>query len=106
MPWAINERHMSNEEQLRFTYGALGRVLLLRPERLEAVGWLTSWTLVQLRIRITQLNGNVSEAFLVVAHGLLRISQMSVITLTPEMARTRVDLPWATWPMVPILMVA
>ena len=29
-----------------------------------------------------------------------------LIVLTPEMALTTVDFPWATWPIVPILMVA
>jgi hypothetical protein len=28
------------------------------------------------------------------------------LTITPESALTTVDFPWATWPMVPILMVA
>ena len=30
----------------------------------------------------------------------------SMLTFTPEMALTTVDLPCATWPMVPMLMVA
>ena len=29
-----------------------------------------------------------------------------ILTLTPEIALTKVDFPWATWPIVPMLMVA
>ena len=34
------------------------------------------------------------------------VSWQNKLTLVPEMAKTSVDFPWATWPMVPMFWVA
>ena len=69
---AVDEGHMADEEQsgLAPCTGALGCILLLRPEGLEALGWGTGWALVELGVCVTKLDSDVSKAFLVVAHGL------------------------------------
>ena len=72
MSWAIDEGNVSDEEKGRIAAwgGALGRVLLLGAKRLEALGRGTSGALVQLGVRIAELDGDVSEAFFVVTHSL------------------------------------
>ena len=123
MTWAINEWYVTDQQKSWFTArsSALGRVFFLWTEGLKAFRRLASGALVKLSVGISKLDSNISDDLLVMFDSLYynslncqiekteKISlrqESEVLTLTPEIARTKVDLPWATWPMVPMLMVA
>ena len=72
MTWTINEGNMSDQEQARLAARrcALGRVLFLRSERFITIWGGTCGALIELRVSISQLDGDITEAFLIVADGL------------------------------------
>ena len=81
MPWAIDEGHVPDQLQngVATVSGALGVVFHLRTKRLEAFRRLASGAFVKLSIGITQLDGDVSETFLVVTNGLLRVNVKKIL---------------------------
>ena len=97
MTRAIDERDMSHQEKICLAVFALGAILLGRAIRLEALGSCTFWAFVELSIRITKLNGDVSNLLFLMSYSLCQnVKNTRKLTLTPEMALTRVDFPWAT----------
>jgi hypothetical protein len=98
MTWAIDERHMSVQEKLSIAMFAIGCISFLRSIRLVA---LRSWAYrasVQLGVSITKLDGNISDLFFLMSYGLkilkkIKTRLLDLLTFTPEIARTKVDLP-------------
>ena len=113
---------MSPQKELVATVLALGLVFLLRSIRLIALWLRTHGALEQLSIRIAKSDGDVSDLLFLETDGLhkgmIKVSQSELkiimacllmaneLTLTPDTARTSVDFPWATCPMVPMFWVA
>ena len=76
MTWAVDEGHVSDEQERGLATGgsALRAVLLLRAKGLVAFRGRASRAFVEFSVRITQLNGDVSESLLVVTHSLHHIN--------------------------------
>lgn len=96
--WTVHEGHVSHQEQLRVAVQALGFVFLVGLVRLVALGCWANRALVQLGICITKFNRNVSDSLFPVFDGLNNTYYpcSTILTLVPEIASTRVDLPCAT----------
>lgn len=58
--------------------------------------------LVDLCIRVAELDGDISLQLVFETDGLRLSPQRKNPTCTPEMAFTTVDFPCATWPIVPM----
>lgn len=107
MTWTIYKGDMSEELKYGLTAwgGTLGVISHFRTKRFEALGRFAGGAFKELSVGIAQLDCDVTESLFVMSNCLLKV-KISIDTLTPEMALTSVDLPCATCPMVPMLMVA
>lgn len=101
---------MAHKEQSCIAVFALFGINCSRSIGLIALWSRTLCTFVQLCICIPKLNSNISNFFFGISYGLylqnIKTNEKILLTLTPEMALTRVDLPWATCPIVPMFCVA
>ena len=98
MTWAIDKRDVSHQEELRLAELAFSIILLVGAIRLVGLWSWAFGALVQLGVGISELDGDVSDFFLLMSYGLFcqNIKNTRKLTFTPEMALTKVDFPWAT----------